>query len=229
MIALIPARGGSKGLPGKNIKYLNGKPLIAYTIEAAMKSRHISRVIVSTDDEEIARISMLHGAEVPFLRPVELAGDHSKAIDAYLYTVQRLMTDENICINEFAVLLPTSPLRGASDIDNAVELFISKKADSVISLVESNHPPTWYKRIDETGVIRDFFKDIDGSLNRQEVPSTFIPNGAIYIFQYDFLEKNRTYYGDKTFAYIMSRMKSIDIDTELDFLFAEFLLERVTV
>src|SRR5699024_5514424 len=139
MIAIIPARGGSKGLPGKNIRLLNGKPLISYTIIEALNSEKISRVIVSTDDTQIAEIAIQYGAEVPFLRPDYLSTDTSKAIDNYTYTIERL-NDEGVNlapINNFVVLQPTSPLRTRNDIDKAINLFYEKKADSVISVNKS--------------------------------------------------------------------------------------------
>lgn len=126
MIAIIPARGGSKGLPGKNIKELNGKPLIAYTIECALQSKYIDHVVVSTDDPKIAAISIKYGAEVPFLRPACLATDTSMAVDNYIYTIKRLTELYNITIDSFLVLQPTSPLRQVEDIDGAVSLFIDK-------------------------------------------------------------------------------------------------------
>lgn len=224
MIAIIPARGGSKGLPRKNIRDLCGKPLIAYTIEAALNSKYISEVIISTDDKEIAEISKKYNAKVPFLRPQELAGDNSKAIDAYLFTVDKLKQDFDMEIEDFMVLLPTSPLRDAVEIDKAVELFYSKKAHTVISVVESEHPPTWYKTISAEGKLNDFFTGADNSLNRQEAVKTYLPNGAIYIFNLEALKQNGNYYNDDTYAYIMAKHKSVDIDTLFDFRIAEFIM-----
>lgn len=126
MIAIIPARGGSKGLPGKNIKFLNGKPLIAYTIEAALKAKHVHRVIISTDDLEIADTAKKYGAEVPFMRPEYLATDDALAIDVYKYTLSRLSETEGTIITDFMVLQPTSPLRTATDIDKAITIFKEK-------------------------------------------------------------------------------------------------------
>lgn len=226
MIAIIPARGGSKGVPGKNKKLLNGKPLIYYTIKAAINSKYIDRVFVSTDDEEIAEIAVEFGAEVPFLRPADLARDNSKAIDAYIYTVERLASDLDIQIDAFIVLLPTSPLRDTNNIDEAITLFKDKNATTVISVVEAIHPPDWYKKINDEGILMDYLNVADNSLNRQEVEKTYLPNGAIYIFKYPDLKYNMSYYNEKTYPYIMSQNKSIDIDTEVDFLFAEFLIKK---
>src|SRR5690606_22892236 len=153
--AIIPARGGSKGLPGKNVKLLNGKPMIAYTIEAALNSKSISRVIVSTDDIAIAEVAKSYGAEVPFMRPVDLATDDAKSIDVYTYTIKRLEKEEDILIREIIVLQPTSPFRTAQHIDEAIELYLEKKADSVISYCNEHHPIFWHKYIKEDGRFED--------------------------------------------------------------------------
>lgn len=225
MLAIIPARSGSKGVPKKNIKELAGAPLISYTIKAAKKSEFITRVIVSTDSEEIADVARKYGAEVPFLRPAELATDDAKAIDVYLYTIERLNLENDEQINEFLVLLPTSPLRNYMDIDQAIKIFKKKNADSVISVTETEYPPQWIKRISEKGVLEDYFQGMN-NLNRQEYEKTYIPNGAIYIFKYNVLKKEYNYYTDKTYPYIMPNIRSIDIDTPLDFMIAEYLIKN---
>lgn len=223
MIALIPARGGSKGLPGKNIRLLNGKPLIAYAIEAALKSKHIDRVIISTDDKEIARIAVDHGAELPFMRPAELASDTAMAVDNYIYTIDRLEKESGKTIEAFVVLQPTSPLRIAEDIDAAVELFYEKAADSVISYTPEAHPVSWHKYLDEEGRFVDIF---DSNIkNRQDNRISYYPNGAVYVFRTSMI-RERKYYTDNSFAYIMPRSRSVDIDFIDDFEYAEFLLSR---
>jgi CMP-N,N'-diacetyllegionaminic acid synthase len=224
MLAIIPARGGSKGLPGKNIKMLCGKPLIVYTIEEAIKSKEISRVIVSTDCPEIADISKQAGAEVPFLRPTHLASDTALAIDTYIYTCDKLKSEFGNSINEFTVLQPTSPLRDHHAIDEAIELFYQNKADSVISVVEADHPVQWYKRIDAAGVLREYLQDTSSLNNRQALAKAYLPNGAIFIFKYDLLHDKRQYYSEKTYPYIMTRESSIDIDNIFDFQLAEYLM-----
>lgn len=226
MLAIIPARGGSKGIPAKNIKNLCGKPLIAYTIEAAIAASSIDRVILSTDDLEIARVSSEYDVEIPFMRPKELSQDDSLAIDNYIYTIDRLNTEYTNNYEEFIVLLPTAPLRSAQDIENAVELFYEKKADSVISCVEMIHPPYWAKKIDTSGKIQDYFSSkvrIDNR-NRQEYDKAYIPNGAIYIFKHSLLKGTYSYYTENTYAYVMPRERSIDIDTIHDFEYVEYLM-----
>ena len=223
MIAIIPARGGSKGLPGKNIKLLNGKPMIAYTIEAANKAKKIRRVIVSTDSIEIAEIAKKYGAEVPFLRPAHLATDDALAVDNYIYTIERINEEDNVKVDNVVILQPTSPLRTADDIDGAINLFESKNANSVISFCEENHPIKWHKNIDKKGRVVSIFEDTIA--NRQEEIPTYYPNGAVFVFKFSFL-KLKKYYSENSFAYIMDRSNSVDIDIIDDFEYAEFLIEK---
>jgi len=222
MIAIIPARGGSKGLPRKNIKQFNGKPLIQCSIEVALQCTSIDRVIVSTDDEEIASISVACGAEVPFLRPKELAQDQSKALDTYLYTMERLFDEETLEKASFIVLQPTSPLRSSRNVEEAIALFNEFKADSVISITEAKYPPNWLKKISQNGKLENLIVG-DNNLNRQDYDKLYIPNGAIFIFNYRSLKISRNYYMENTYPYIMSKRNSIDIDDYLDFKMAEFL------
>ena len=223
MIAIIPARGGSKGLPGKNIKMLNGKPMIAYAIEAALASTYISEVIVSTDDDEIYRAALQYGAKDTFLRPSELAGDNSLAIDNYIYTLERLHSEYNYNIDDFVILQPTSPLRTVEDIDGAIALFKAKNADSVISYCEELHPISWHKYLNDDGRLENIFPD--EIKNRQDVRTSYYPNGAIFVFTYALIKSGK-YYSENTFPYFMSRKQSVDIDTLDDFEYAQFLMEK---
>lgn len=227
MLAIIPARGGSKGVSGKNIRLLCGKPLIAYTIEAAMVAKTIDRIIVSTDDAQIAAVAREYGVEVPFMRPKELAQDDSLAIDNYLYTINRLNTELNGDYEEFTVLLPTVPLRQAQDIEQACALFLSKKADSVISCTELPHPKEWIFDIRPDGTIqRDNSVDTRKMMNRQANRAGFIPNGAVFVLTYSLLKNKYSYYTDKTFAYVMPPERSVDIDSLFDFEYAQYLMGR---
>jgi N-acylneuraminate cytidylyltransferase/CMP-N,N'-diacetyllegionaminic acid synthase len=223
MIAIIPARGGSKGVPGKNIKDLHGKPLIAYTIEAALEARSVSEVIVSTDDEEIAKVAEKYGAKVPFLRPAALATDNAQAIDSYIYTVDRLNEEFGYDIDSFLVLLLTTPFRNGADIDASVKMFKEQSADSVISYVEECSPINGFKYLNDDNSFEHIFPEV--LANRQEMRKAYIPNGAIYVFTLDLLKKG-TYFSDKSYAYVMPQSRSIDIDTLEDFAYAEFLLSR---
>ena len=223
MIAIVPARGGSKGLPGKNIKSLLGKPLIQYTIEAALKSEFVSDVIVSTDDEQIYQVGIECGARESFLRPSKLAEDDSMAIDNYIYTIDRLNQEFGYNIEDFVVLQPTSPLREAADIDKVIKLFRDKKADSVVSYTEEHHPVIWHKYLDEDGRFENIFPE--NIQNRQQNRPSYFPNGAIFAFNYELI-KARQYYSDKSYAYVMQRENSVDIDTIDDFEYAEFLMRK---
>lgn len=207
MIAIIPARGGSKRLPGKNIKLLDGKPLIAYTIEAALKCKYISEVIVTTDDAEIAEISKKYGAVVPGLRPIELASDTSSTNEVIKYVIDKINTERNVQINSCILLQPTSPLRNEIHITEAIDLFEKKNADAVISFAKEHHPLYWNKFMNDEGVL----EEIKGLPKRE----SFYPNGAIYVLSLAVINTG-VYYTDKTFGYIMDRMNSVDIDTEDD-------------
>jgi N-acylneuraminate cytidylyltransferase/CMP-N,N'-diacetyllegionaminic acid synthase len=223
MLCIIPARADSKGLKNKNILKFNKKPLIYYTIKAALKSKKIKRVVVITDSKKIANISKKIGAEVPFLRPKKLASSSSMVIDTYSYVIERLNKGNKKKIDEFISLLPTAPLRDFKDIDNAINLFKRKKADSVISMTEANYPIHWNKLLKRDNKIYPYSKYFDAISNRQVYEKTFIPNGAIYIFNYKKLTKSRNYYFKKTYAYLMPKEKSVDIDDIFDFKLAESL------
>jgi N-acylneuraminate cytidylyltransferase/CMP-N,N'-diacetyllegionaminic acid synthase len=226
MLAIIPARGGSKGLPGKNIKLLGGLPLICHSIKTALKSNLIDRVIVSTEDNEIASIAKDCGAEVPFIRPANLASDTSMVMDAYLHAVDFVAKENSKPIQSFVGLLPTVPLRVSEDIDNAIKIFNDKNAKSVISVVEAPIPLHWNMRITKEGILENHLSEYNAIKNRQELEKTYVPNGAIYIFRTEILRLTRQYYTEKTFPYIMPRIRSVDIDDLLDFEWAEHLLKK---
>lgn len=228
MLAIIPARGGSKGLPGKNIKLLNNKPLIAYTIEAALKSKGVDKVIVSTDDEEIALVAKKYGADVPFMRPAELASDTAYAVDVYIHAVEYMMEKYSAKIDKFMVLLPTTPLRNENHIDEAIDLFYRENPDTLISMKEAETPISWYYRKDDNMRIRNAeFECVKGMFNRQENDVYYIPNGAIYILDYKLLKDKRSYYSNNTIPYIMNPENSVDIDNNMDFMYAEFLMKYI--
>lgn len=227
MIAFIPARGGSKGVPGKNIKEICGKPLIAWTIEAAKKAKGIDRVIVTTDDEAIAAVAREYGAEVPFMRPAELSSDTASAIDVYLHATEFVMNETGEQIEKFMVLLPTVPLRTEKHIEEAMAQFKADNATTLISFAEAEVPASWYHVTDDNGRVHNagFGTGVTMS-NRQNNETYIVPNGAIYILDYELLKTKRTYYCDNTVAYIMNREDSIDIDYPIDFEFAKCLMEK---
>ncbi|MCL6272036.1 acylneuraminate cytidylyltransferase family protein [Sansalvadorimonas sp. 2012CJ34-2] len=225
MLAVIPARGGSKGLPRKNILPLAGKPLIQYTIEAALKSAVITRVIVSTDCSEIAKVAKDAGAEIPFIRPGHLAEDSSLAIDNYKHLLEWIDENEGLKLSEFCVLQPTSPLRSSYDIDEAISLYSKKKADSVISYCYEHHPIHWHRFLEDDGRLINEQEALPELKNRQDYKASVYPNGAIYVFDSRLIHLG-VYESDKTFAYVMPRERSVDIDTIEDFQYAEYLIHR---
>ena len=224
MLALIPARSGSKGLPGKNVRLLQGKPLLAYSIEAALASTQVSRVIVTTDCEVIRNVALAYGAEVPFLRPRELATDSASAVDVYIHALSALSNQATTSRDEYdkcLVLLPTCPLRLPTDIDAAVEVFHTKDADSVMSYTEEHHPVVWHKYLSPENKIEHLFPDT--LRNRQDERKSYYPNGSIYVFRRELLESRR-YLSEHSYAYVMPRDRSVDIDTIEDFEYAEYLM-----
>lgn len=227
MLALIPARGGSKGIPGKNIRKLCGEPLITYTIEAALKANEIDRVIVTTDSKVIADVARQYGAEVPFMRPSYLAEDDSNAVDVYLHAIEFLEKRDGIRIDKFAVLLPTAPLRDANEIDNAIQIMKKTMCTTLVSVVKADVPASWYYQMNEDMIIKNAGFDSDNAIeNRQMNVQYYVPNGAIYLLDYQLLKSTRTYYAEDTIGYVMTRKKSVDIDTEDDFAYAEYLMKQ---
>lgn len=221
MLAIIPARGGSKGVPHKNIKTLYGKPLIAYTIESAYKSKIFEKVIVSTDDLEIAKISEKYGAEVPFMRPSSISGDDVSSDDVILHAL-KFYDNKVECVCK---LQPTSPLRTEEDIIRAYTLFQEKKADFLVSVCECEHSPLWTGVIKENLSMDDFIDEGVKRACRQELPSYYRLNGAIYMARTQKFIQNRSFFGKNSYAYIMSQESSVDIDNELDFFIAEQLIK----
>lgn len=227
IISIIPARGGSKGVPRKNIKQLLGKPLIAWTIEEAKSSKYIDRVVVSTDDEEIAEKSKKYGAEVPFLRPEELATDDAKTIDVILHALNWLKTRENYY--DFLVLLePTSPLRDVEDIDKCIEILIGNpKAEAIVGVakLESTHPE-FNVAINDEGFIRKSNGTTDFKvLRRQDLEDAYFFEGSIYISEVETLKQKRTFYHKSTLGYVVPKYKSLEVDELCDFICIEALMK----
>lgn len=224
IIAIIPARGGSKGIPKKNIKFLIGKPLIAYTIEAALKSKYLDRTIVFTEDKEIAEISKKYRAEI-INRPVKLAKDNTPTSDVILHVLS-VLKREDYNPDIIVLLQPTSPLRDVKDIDSAIRLFFNKNGDSLISVSLSKELPFWTHKIDKRGFIKPLLGFKNYYKRRQELPKTYMENGAICLTTPENIYKYNEFYTKKTLPYIMPFKNSIDIDEPLDFYFAEFLLKN---
>jgi N-acylneuraminate cytidylyltransferase len=211
VLALIPARGGSKGLPRKNILMVKERPLISWTIEAALKSKVITRTILSTDDDEIAGIAASWGCEVPFKRPPQLATDSASSIDVVLHAIQQLPG------YDFVILLqPTSPLRLSSDIDFAFEHMLEKKGLCCVSVCESEQSPYWMYQINSNGELEKLLPVLDAVTRRQDLPPTYVLNGAIYIARVDWLLKSKSFIGSGCIPYAMPKKRSLDIDTVED-------------
>lgn len=228
-LCIIPARGGSKGLPKKNVKTLIDKPLIAWTIEAALKSKYVDKVVVSTDDSQIAKISNEYGAEV-IIRPMELASDTASTMDVIIHTLESLEDNKNY-IPDYVVLLQcTSPLRNEEHINEAIEKILEGKneVESLIAVTKEVHPPWWLRNINNVGYLERYF-DYDSMKNirRQDFQELYRPNGAIYIARIDTINENRSFQTDKTIPYIMDDISSIDIDTMIDFELAEIFLKKL--
>lgn len=223
--ALIPARGGSKRLPRKNIKLLSDKPLIAWSIEAAKASKYIDRVVVSTDDEEIKQVSEQYGAEVPFLRPEHLSNDHASSFDVIKHAIVFLGLDQT---NELIVLLqPTSPLRLVSELDTALEFFIAKNAKGIVSISETEHSPMWSNTLPEDGCMSDFIRSEVQGKRSQDLPTFFRLNGSIYIYEtLSLLEQAKIFFDEHVYGFETSLETAVDIDTPLDFLVAETIMKH---
>ena len=226
-VALIPARGGSKRLPRKNLLSLAGKPLLAWTVEAASSARHIDRVILSTDDAEIAAAGLASGAEVPFVRPAGLASDSASTLDVMLHALRTLDANGEGCYY-LVVLQPTSPLRTAADIDAAIQLLQAKRADAVISVCESEHPPEWSNTLPNDLSMSAFYRPGSRSMRSQDLAKTYRLNGAIYIYRaHRLLDSGSLDMDDNSYAYVMPRERSIDIDGPFDFEIAQLLRQRL--
>jgi len=223
VVALVPARGGSKRLPRKNILPLCGKPLIAWTIEAALHSKYVDRVCVSTDSIEIAEVCKSIGVDVPWLRPSELAQDTSSTNDVILHAINTMSDMTNDIV---VILQPTSPLRTLRHIDESLELLVGSDAKGIVSVSECEHSPLWANTLPADKGMGDFIKPAIMGKRSQELPIYYRINGAIYAFTKDSLVSHKgIFYSDEVYAYPMERNYSVDIDTELDFIIAEVLLQ----
>ena len=220
-IAIIPARSGSKGVKDKNIRNLRGKPLIAYTIEAAIRSGEFDEVMVSTDSEKYAEIAKQYGATVPFLRSMETASDTASSwdmVEEVLKCYRKLGRE----FDTFCLLQPTSPLRTANDISGAYQLFRDKAQFAVVSVCEAEHSPLWCGHLPDNRELIDFIS-LDAQKRRQDAGKYYRLNGAIYIVNVKRFKEEKNLYQKGSFAYIMSQERSVDIDTEIDFKLASVI------
>jgi N-acylneuraminate cytidylyltransferase/CMP-N,N'-diacetyllegionaminic acid synthase len=224
-VGIIPARGGSKGIPGKNLKPAAGKPLIAWTIETALAATLLDRVIVSTDSPEIADVARRHGAEVPFMRPADLAQDDTPGIEPVLHAVLWLEENEGYHPDLIMLLQPTSPLRIPEDIDRAIQLIHDKSADAIVGVTPVEAHPYWMKQMDGAGRMTDFIKLDQPIDRRQDLPEVYVLNGAIYLARYEVLVEQKTFYTDNTLSLVMPVERSLDVDTLWDLYLADLILK----
>lgn len=223
-LAIIPARGGSKRLPQKNILNLLGKPLIAWSIEAASKSKYLDKVIVTSEDSEILTISQNYGANI-IERPNELASDTATTFDAVSHVIEN-----NPSYDYIVLLQPTSPLRNSGHIDEAIQTLFDKNADAIVSVCEMDHSPLWSNTLPENASMHDFIRNEIKNTRSQDLPVYYRLNGAIYICSVDKLLEEKTFIIQKNiYAYKMDRQDSVDIDEKIDFLMAATLLENSCV
>lgn len=223
-LAIIPARSGSKGLKDKNIRPLAGKPLMAYSIEAAIESGLFDRVFVSTDSEEYQRIAIACGATVPFLRPDELSGDTASSWDVVKQALE-ILEKQGEVYEEIALLQPTSPLRTKQDILDAHEVMVKNDALAVIGVCPMDHSPLWSNTLPEDGSMQGFIRQDVLKMPRQALPQYYRINGAMYFIKKECLNQIENLYENRCFAYRMPLERSVDIDTKTDFFLAEAMLK----
>lgn len=224
-IAIIPARSGSKGLPDKNIKVLNNKPLMVYTINSAIESKMFDEIMVSTDSNEYAKIAFDNGASVPFFRSVEQSGDMASSWGVVVEVLTNY-AKMGLYFDTVCLLQPTSPLRLANDIIKAYDLLQEKQANAVTSMCEVDHSPLWSTKLAEDLSLSEFRKRTNSNIPRQKLEKYYRINGAIYIRRIKYVDNRIVIIDDDEYAYLMPKDRSIDIDDELDFLIAEILINR---
>jgi len=225
-LAIIPARGGSKGLPGKNIKELCGKPLIAWSIEAGLKSKYLDEVVVSTDYQDIADIAKSYGASVPFLRPDFLASDTATSFDAVKHTIDYYKNELGKEFDYIVLLEPTSPLREVSDIDNAIKKLLDSKANSIVGISKTeDQNPAFLIEKDKNNFISGYENKDMKVLRRQDIRDVYFFEGSVYVSKTDVLLNKKTFYHDKTIGYEVPKWKSLEIDDIYDFIMIETIMK----
>jgi CMP-N-acetylneuraminic acid synthetase len=229
ILAIVPARGGSKGIPRKNLRLLLGQPLIVYSLKAARSSQYITELVVTTDDREITSVARAHGADVPFVRPPELASDNASQLDVTLHALDVVEQAKQIHYDIILLLQPTAPLRTTADIDNALEKMFLTGADSVVSFCKAwqGHPYYMYTLDDDRP--KHLIEVPSHIIRRQDFPTVYVRNGAIYAAKRNVLVRQHSFYGNDLRAYIMPVERSINIDTAFDLSLAECLLQSSRV
>ena len=221
VLAVIPARGQSKGLPGKHLLDAGGKPIIAWSIEAAHGSRYIDRVILSSEDEDIIAVARQWGCEVPFVRPASLASDESKVEDAVFHALDALQETF-----EYVVLLqPTSPLRATEDIDRCLEVCREQAVPACVSVSVPRKSPYWMHWVDERGAMRRVLPEGDVISRRQDLPTVYAVNGAVYVAETEWFRQHGTFLQPETHAYVMPVERAIDLDERFDLVMLRAVLD----
>jgi CMP-N,N'-diacetyllegionaminic acid synthase len=226
VLGLLLARGGSKGLPGKNIRMLRGKPLVAWSVEAALASKYVDAVVISTDSNEIADVAVKYGSEAPFRRPASLASDTATSMDAILHALNWL-SEHGRTFEYVALLEPTSPLREPTDIDQALETLSASTAQSIVSVCQaaSIHPAFMY-RLQPNGALAPYLSSDSKHLRRQDIEPLYFLDGTIYIAKTSTLPTLRTFYHEQTLGFEVPKWKSPEIDDEIDFLHVEAIMKH---
>lgn len=229
ILGLIPARGGSKGIPRKNLAFLCGRPLVYYTIRAASQSSRLTRTVLSSDDPEIMQLGREQGADVPFPRPPELATDWATSSQVAKYTVEAVEAEEAKRYDYVCLLEPTSPLRTASDIDAAIGILLNSQADAVVSVFRIEAPHPIKTLIITGGQLKPFFPSRwRPNLVRQELEPVYAVNGAVYCVKRDVLVQSTSFWGSSAIPYIMPAERSVNVDTWVDLKLAQALMENET-
>ena len=222
ILGIIPARGGSKGVPGKNLRIVQGKPLVGRAVETALGSRYIDKLILSSEDAEIIDTAKKFGCNVPFIRPKELAADESVTNDVILHAMKSMTEKYDIIV----CLQVTSPLVTSDDIDGTIRMCAENDIPSCVSVCEVDKSPFWMFTMPEGIILKPLMGDAYLTKRRQDLPKTFIPNGAVFVAQWDWFLETKTFYSSKTAGYVMPRSRSLDIDTENDFKLLEFIMKN---
>lgn len=222
VLAIIPARGGSKGVPRKNIREVAGKPLIAWTIESARKSKYIDRLILSSDDAEIISVAREWGCDVPFVRPAELSQDNTPGIEPVIHAINALPRYDYVVL-----LQPTSPLRTVENIDKSIEICLGEHVTACVSVTEPDKSPFWMFTVDAEGKMHKLLGSETSIVRRQDLPPVYALNGAVYVADSRTIVETRSFLTESTVPYIMSKNNSIDIDTEEDLVVADIFLKRI--
>lgn len=228
VLYLITARGGSKGVPNKNIRLVGGLPLIAYKIIAAQKSSVDKRIIVSTDSDKIADVAIQYGAEVPFMRPEYLASDTASSMDVVMHAIQWIEENDDDKYDYICLLEPSSPFATSEDLDAAIKLIVEKKADTLLGMEEVGVTRNFIHQLDDKGGLSLFYDEIKhlASVRRQEQNPEYTMNGCMYIAKWDYFKAHKLFHAPNSVPYIMPNEKSIEIDSMIDYEFACFLVDK---